>query len=111
METHMSGRIPARVVRLAAALLTAVAVAAVTAAAASAAVVYDNVPAKLPGNFASIGFAATSTTEFGGEIELTGTARKQPSVTVVMSSWACQSGGWNTEDCSTPKPMMGFKVP
>jgi hypothetical protein len=107
----MSGRIPARVVRLAAAFLAASAVGAVAAGAASAEVVYNNVPAKLPPNFASIGFAATSTTEFGGEIELAGAARKQPTVTVVMSSWACQSGGWSTGDCSTPKPKKGFKVP
>ena len=107
----MSGRIPARVVRLAGALLAAIAVGAIAAGAASAEVVYNNVPAKLPGNFASIGLAATSTTEFGGEIELAGTARRQPTITVVMSSWACQSGGWNTEDCLTPKPNKGFKVP
>jgi len=107
----MNGRIPARVVRLAGALLAAIAVAAVAAGAASAEVVYNNIPAKLPGNFASIGLAATSTTEFGGEIELAGTARRQPTITVVMSSWACQSGGWTTENCLTPKPNKGFKVP
>ena len=107
----MSGRIPARVVRLAGALLAAVAVAAIAAGAASAEVVYNNIPAKLPGNFASIGLAATSTTEFGGEIELAGTARSQPTITVVMSSWACQTGGWNTEDCVTAKPKKAFKVP
>ena len=107
----MSGRIPARVVRLAAAVLAASAVGAVMASAASAEVVYNNVPAKLPGNFGSIGLDATSTTEFGGQIELAGTARTQPTVTVVMSSWACQSGGWNTENCSTPKPKKAFVVP
>ncbi len=106
----MSGRIPARIARLCAAALAALAVGAVMAAAAGAEVVYDNVPSTLPGNFASIGLAATSTSEFGGEIELAGTARKQPTVTVVMSSWACQSGGV-AENCSTPKPAKGFKVP
>jgi len=106
----MSGRIPARIVRLAAAFLAVLAVGAVMAGAASAEVVYNNIPAKLPGNFASIGFAATSTTEFGGQIELAGTARKQPTVTVVMSSWACQTGGWTTANCVS-KPNKGFKVP
>ena len=106
----MSGRIPARIARLCAAFLTVVAVGAVAAGAASAEVVYDNVPGALPGNFASIGLAATSTTEFGGEIELAGTARSKPTVTVVMSSWACQTGSW-TSGCSTPKPTKGFKVP
>ena len=107
----MSGRIPARIARLCAAFLTVVAVGAVAAGAASAEVVYNNVPSKLPGNFASIGLAATSTTEFGGEIELAGTARSKPTVTVVMSSWSCQSGTWYESNCSTPKPTKGFKVP
>ena len=74
----MSGRIPARIARLCAASLTVIAVGAVTAGAASAETVYDNVPATLPGNFASIGLAATSSTEFGGEIELAGTLRGKP---------------------------------
>ena len=107
----MSGRIPARIVRLGAALLAAIALGAITAGAASAEVVYNNVPSPLPGNFASIGLAATSTTEFGGEIELAGTARKQPTVTVVMSSWTCQSGSWNEHNCVTSKPKKTFTVP
>jgi hypothetical protein len=105
----MNGRIPA--LRLLAALFAVLAVSAVSAGAAGAEVVYNNIPAKLPGNFASIGLAATSSTEFGGEIQLAGTARKQPSVTVVMSSWACQSGGVYEETCATTKPKQGFKIP
>lgn len=105
----MNGRIPA--LRIVVALLAALAVSAVSAGAAGAETVYDNVPSPLPGNFASIGLAATSTSQFGGEIQLAGTARKQPTVTVVMSSWACQSGAWNEGNCSTPKPTKGFKVP
>jgi hypothetical protein len=106
----MSGRIPARIARLCAASLAAVAVGAVMASAASAEVVYDNVPSPLPGNFASIGLAATSTSEFGGEVELAGTARKQPTVTVVMSSWSCETGGVGS-GCTTKKPGKGFKIP
>lgn len=104
----MNGRIPAR---LCMALLATLAAGALAASAASAEVVYDNVPSPLPGNFASIGLAATSSTEFGGEIELAGSARSQPTVTVVMSSWACQSGSWFEGNCSTPKPSKTFKVP
>ncbi|MGD0454186.1 MAG: hypothetical protein ABSB69_11370 [Solirubrobacteraceae bacterium] len=107
----MNGRIPARSARLAAAILATAAVTAIAAGTASAEVVYNNIPATLPGNFASIGLAATSTTEFGGEVELAGTARKNPTVTVVMSSWACQSGSWNEHDCQLPKSNKGFKVP
>ncbi len=108
----MRGMIPARISGLCAALLAVFAVGAITAGAASAETVYDNIPGTLPGNFASIGLAATSTTEFGGEIELAGTARSQPTITVVMSSWACQSGNWNEANkCLTPKPNKTFKVP
>lgn len=96
---------------LAAAILAAALVAAVAASAASAEVVYNNIPATLPGNFASIGLDATSSTEFGGEIELAGTARSKPVVTVVMSSWACETGGWTEPTCVTAKPKKGFKVP
>jgi hypothetical protein len=102
---------PRRAIGAAAALLAVSAFMAIGAATAGAEVVYNNVPSPLPGNFASIGLAATSSTEFGGEIELAGTARSQPTITVVMSSWACQSGGWNTSNCMTPKPNRTFKVP
>jgi hypothetical protein len=93
------------------ALAAAFALAAIGASTAAAEVVYDNVPSPLPGNFASIGLAATSTTEFGGEVELAGTARSKPTITVVMSSWACQSGSATDGTCSTPKPNKTFKVP
>lgn len=100
-----------RAARLAVAILAAAAFAALAAGAASAEVVYDNVPASLPGNFASIGLAATSTSEFGGEIELAGASREKPTVKVVMSSWACQSGAWTEASCITSKPTKGFRVP
>ncbi len=96
---------------LAVAMAAAALIAAVAASAASAEVVYNNIPATLPGNFASIGLAATSTTEFGGEIELAGTARSKPVVTVVMSSWACETGSWTEGNCKTSKPKRGFRVP
>ena len=87
---------------MAVALLAAGALMAIAAGAASAEVIYNNVPSPLPGNFASIGFAATSSTQFGGEVEVAGAARKNPTVTVVMSSWACQSGSWSADTCSSP---------
>ena len=107
----MSGRIPARIARLCAAFLTVVAVGAVTAGAASAEVVYNNIPGSLPGNFASVGLEATSSTEFGGEIELAGTARSKPTVTVVMSSWACGTGGVGSGCTTTKANKAGFKIP
>lgn len=95
--------------RVAVAVLAAGAVSAVAAGAASAEVVYNNIPAPLPGNFASIGLEATSSSEFGGQIELAGTKRKNPVVTVVMSSWACESG--TVEDNCTTTKNKTFKVP
>lgn len=107
----MRGGIPRRAARLAVAAVAAAALAAVAAGSASAEVVYNNVPSPLPANFASIGLAATSTSEFGGEVELAGTARAKPTVTVVMSSWTCESGSWSESNCVTNKPKKGFKVP
>ena len=86
----------------------------VMSASASAAksVVYDNIVNPLPGNFASIGYEATSTAEFGGQVQLAGTARKHPSVTVAMSAWACQEGNSSRgETCRTPKPKRKFAWP
>jgi hypothetical protein len=90
------------------------AVTAMTAAGASAAsaseVIYTNIPSTLPGNFASVGNEAYSMSEFGGLVQFAGAARKNPTVIVAMSSWACQSGSWFAKDCST---AMGekFEVP
>lgn len=83
-----------------------------SAGASAKTVVYNNIVQPLPGNFASIGFEATSTAEYGGQVELAGTARKSPSVTVVMSAWACQEGSWTRgETCRTPKPKKKFGWP
>jgi len=74
---------------------------ALTAGAASAEVIYSNIPATLPGNFASYGNEASSHAELGGRIEFAGSARRNPKVTIAMSSWACQSGHWYSNDCLT----------
>ena len=100
---------PRRVISAAVALVAVAAMAAIGAGTAGAEVVYNNVPSPLPGNFASIGLAATSSTEFGGEIELAGKARSKPTLTIVMSSWACETGSVS-EGCTTLK-TKGFKVP
>lgn len=66
---------------------------------ASATLVYNNVPKPLPGNLPSVGFQATSTSQFGGLVEFALTQRKEPTVTVVMSSWACEFSSGAT--CAT----------
>jgi len=95
----MIGRIPARMAKLAASLTATCAVLAVAAGASSAATVaYNNLPKPLPGNVQSVGFQATSASEFGGQIQTTGGATN-PTITVGMSSWACQSGGATDGSC------------
>jgi hypothetical protein len=108
----MFARIPARIAVMPVAMLAASALMAFGASSASAEAVYDNVPSALPGNFASVGFAATSTTQFGGEVELAGTPhpKSMVAVQVVMSDWACESGSWSTDNCASPR-RKSFKEP
>jgi hypothetical protein len=98
---------------MAAAILVVVSFSAIAAEAASAKVLYDNIPKILPANFASIGFEASSTSQLGGEVELTKTSARHAenlTVSAVMSSWACQSGGWSTDNCATT-PGATFSQP
>jgi hypothetical protein len=99
-ETKMTGRIPSRIAKLTMAAFALVAVFAVSSAAASE-VVYNDFPASKPGNVVSLGFEATQTSSFGGQVEFGGTARNNPTISVMMSSWACQSGTWNEKTCET----------
>jgi parallel beta-helix repeat protein len=55
------------------------------------AAMYDAIPAPLPPNVPSLGYEATSTTEFGDAIAFAGTNRRVQSVTVTMSDWALHS--------------------
>lgn len=61
---------------------------AAQAAPPSATTVYDAIPSPLPPNMASVGFEATSTSEFGDYVHLAGTDRVLNTVTVTMSDWA-----------------------
>ncbi len=54
-------------------------------------VIYNSIPATLAPNVASLGFEATSTSEFGDYIHLGGTDRGLNTVTVTMSNWALYS--------------------
>ena len=99
----MIGTIPSRIAKLTMAAFALVAVFAVSSAAAAPEVIYSDLPTPKPGNVVSLGFQATQTSSFGGQVEFGGTARNNPTVSVVMSSWACQSGTWNEKNCSTAK--------
>jgi hypothetical protein len=111
----MNGRIGRGrgVLAIAAVLVGVPALSASASAAGAKEVVYNNIVAPLPGNFASTGFAATQTSEYGGQVELAGAARKHPIVTVAMSAWACQEGIWSSmeDPCKTPKANKKFRWP
>lgn len=65
---------------------------------------YNSIPNPLPDNVASEGPEAYAFVELGDGVNLalTGTHNHLTSVTVVMSSWACQNGNWYTAGtCST----------
>lgn len=98
----MIGKIPTRARRLTlSALVAGLAVAATATAASAAEPIYTNLATPMPTSVASIGFEATSTAEFGSKVKFASTARKNPKVTVIMDSWACQHGNWNEFNCST----------
>ena len=65
--------------------------------------IYDSIPNKLPGNVVSLGFEATTAKEFGdGLVFTTGSGGAIHEVSVVLSSWGCVAGHWNSDDCVTP---------
>jgi hypothetical protein len=74
-------------------------------------VMYSSIPAALPGNVSSVGFQATQTAEFGDRITFAaGSGNAVGSVTVVLSSWGCESGHWVAADCLTT-PGATFNHP
>lgn len=103
----MIGKIPARIAKLATAMLAIGAVLAWATASAGAMVtytpIYSNLPEHLPGNVPSEAMEATSSSEFGGEVQLAGATAEHTKVTVALSSWACQSGGALDGSCVTTK--------
>ena len=88
-----------------AAALAVVGLAVVGAASARASVVYDSIPTPLPPNVPSVGYEATSTSQFGDMIQFAPGSRSLTSVYVTMSNWAMES---------TYEPVgtsAGFNVP
>ena len=51
------------------------------------------------GNLPSVGAEAYSFSEFGNEVNLVG--NHLGSVTVMLSSWGCQTGSWTAHNCGT----------
>jgi hypothetical protein len=106
----MIGKIPSRIARLTIAAFALTAVFAVSSASAAPEVIYSDLPTPKPGNVVSLGFEATQTSSFGGQVEFGATARNNPRVSVLMSSWACQTGTWNEKTCETT-PGAKFEWP
>jgi hypothetical protein len=79
------------------------------------AVIFDNTPATAsafysPKLYWSDSLGALSQTQFGTQVGFAGSARKLQTVTVAMSDWACQTGGWNDGSCRTTSGTT-FNVP
>lgn len=62
---------------------------------------YNSVPDPLPSSNLSIGYQATQTAEFGAKVQFAAGERTFENAEVVLNSWACQTGNWNTGDCVT----------
>jgi hypothetical protein len=75
---------------LAAAVVASLALTA-TAGAVTPGAIYDATPSPLPPNVASLGFQATSTSEFGDEVHLAAPNQVLNTITVTMSDWALYS--------------------
>ncbi len=71
-------------------------------------IAYNSVPHQLHG-ISSLGFECCQVNEFGDGVNLAQTGTLS-TVSVVMDSWGCQSGHWNTDDCSTT-PGSTFSEP
>src|SRR3954467_12466225 len=76
----------------------------------SSGVVFDSIPATLPGNVPSVGFEAASVSELGDYATFAGTNRLLQNVDVVLSSWGCETGHWYDGTCGTT-PGATFSLP
>jgi hypothetical protein len=70
-------------------------------ATASAVTIYDSIDNPLPGSYPSLGYQATSTSEFGDHVLFAGAERDLLTVTVTMTNWACENDfSWSEENQS-----------
>ena len=82
-------------------VVTGIGLATAAPASAASAVVYDSIPAALPPSSVSLGFQATSTSEFGDYIQLGGGNRTISQVTVGLTNWACENWATGANPCVT----------
>jgi hypothetical protein len=85
------------------------------AAATAGTVIFDNTPTVVPASLPSYGAQAYSFNEWGGGVTFAGSARKLSTATVIMNSWACQSGDWTVPQGSpgacVTTPGATYSVP
>jgi hypothetical protein len=85
-----------------AALVLVIGAATTATAQAQTQTVYNSIPKPLPGNVASEGPEAYAFSELGDGFNLAGVlGGTLGQVTVVLSSWGCQTGHWYSGDCVT----------
>jgi len=108
-ETDMTGRIPARVAKLAVAILAASALLAVAAGAASAEVVFNNNPPAKPGNVNSLQLSQRGISELGAQVDF-GHATTARGVSVLMSSWACGNLKGEAECATSPGATFTWPI-
>ncbi len=82
--------------------------------AAPAGAIYDSIvtnkAGKVSSYISSLGFECCSTKEFGDGVVFTQAGKRLKSISVVMSSWGCENGTWNADNCQT-SPGTGFSLP
>ena len=66
---------------------------------AAASLAYQGIPSAPAGNYPSVGHQAYATSELGDRVQLGGSNRLLKEVAVNFSTWACETGSWNTGDC------------
>lgn len=71
---------------------------------------YNAIPSKVSENVPSLGFEATQTKEFGDEVALSGKGSSVKSMSVLLSSWGCESGSWGTGGNCATTPGATFDV-
>lgn len=88
------------------ALVATFALAGATSAAPASSVIYSSLQSSpLHGNMPSFGAEAYGFDELGTAVTFSTTSKNRSlsNVVVTMSSWGCQTGHWNTNDCVTTK--------
>lgn len=72
---------------------------------------YNAIPSKVSGNVPSVSFEGAPAKEFGDLVAIGGKARKLDSMSVLLSSWGCESGDYSPLGNCQTTPGTTFEVP